>query len=277
MDYGNNRKTEGLSLTPLTSRGLVAYSTMGANSRLENTSSFPQAAPSDSLRIALELFNNFASNSNNEGSAPCDKINRINSATVTNINNNNSAPSPFVSEPSATDLQVLAQHLLTLASCSPTTSHSSGFAGSSVMPSGSDNGDRWNNHPNSGTSPTGHSSPAFTDGISPMDISNRTLSSLNDVSALNQLALLTKAWPASSSAAMVAFQNALAQLALLGLSPTSPSTTTPEVRPSPNVTKDSMNAIHNSTQPKPNAASLMDGEKAKQHTVNDASLGHHTE
>ncbi|KAF7257998.1 hypothetical protein EG68_04981 [Paragonimus skrjabini miyazakii] len=277
MDYGNNNKTEGLSLTPLTSRGLVAYSTIGANSGLENTSSFPQTAPSDSLRIAIELFNNFASNSNNEGSAPCDKINRVGSATVTNINNNNSVPSSFVSEPSATDLQALAQHLLTLANCSPTTSHSSGFVGSSVMPSSSDNGDRWNNYPNSSTSPTGHSSPAFTDGINLMDISHRTLSNLNDVNTLNQLALLTKAWPASSPAAMVAFQNALAQLALLGLSPTLPSTTTPEVRPSPTITKDSMNAILSSAQPKPYAASPIDGEKATQHTVNETSVGHHAE
>ncbi|TGZ56078.1 hypothetical protein CRM22_010208 [Opisthorchis felineus] len=197
MEQGDN-KTEGPPLTPVQPRRLLSCSSVMPGSMAENQEIGPQTSGTSPFQLSRQILHTFATYQMSEGP-------RSNEETYDTR--------PFRSEPSASDIQTLTQHLLALTNSSTSPD---AFAGS-LLHIHSDEADKWKRHSGRSlnASPTHHTCDHTNDGTSSVSISPNALCTAEGVNALNRLASLSKAWSTTSPSAMAA----LAQLTLLGLSP----------------------------------------------------------
>ncbi|GAA55484.1 protein serine/threonine kinase [Clonorchis sinensis] len=197
MEQGDN-KTEGPPLTPVQPRRLLSCSSVMPGSMAENQGIGPQTSGTSPFQLSRQILHTFAAYQMSEGP-------RSNEETYDTR--------PFRSEPSASDIQALTQHLLALTNSSTSPD---AFAGS-LLHIHSDEADKWKRHSGRSlnASPTHHTCDHSNDATSSVSMSPNALCSAEGVNALNRLASLSKAWSTTSPSAMAA----LAQLTLLGLSP----------------------------------------------------------
>ncbi|CAL8095094.1 unnamed protein product [Calicophoron daubneyi] len=202
MNRGNN-KPEDPPPNLFASRNMLSYSPVDRGTGIDNHHNFLQQNPSESFKLAVEFFNNFASCRPDEGSDRREPT----------------FPPQFRAGQPQMDIRALSQQLISLAT--PTGPGS--FSQSNSLPTkqGMEN---WNS--------IGQSATPAANPVAQMNDESRSLHTTpcpvhnsDALSNAHRLASWSKALSAASPSAVAAFQNALAQLALLGLSSPSPTAT----------------------------------------------------